>query len=247
MIQGTSLDAVRTMEFFTLTSNINNYLTAEDLPALKLDEMHTTVYLPAFKSFDEALQPYRKTGHTQTLLNLDAERDAALVGVGKIARAFADFPEPGKAEAAALLLKILGKYGKSPQTLGLTQETGVVINLLQDLDEPAAKTAADTIGATPWVELLRDTNNRFENTFRQRTQEESALETGRTKAARKVMQEALTQTCHLINALALVNGKEPYARLIDNIDLEIGRAKQIARQRSSAKAAREAKQQEPEG
>ncbi len=237
MIQGTSLDTLRSMEFFSVVTNIDSYLIEEDLHALKLDTVHTTVYRPALEAFDKTLQPFRKTGHTQTLLELDDERDAALLGIRKIARAFADFPETQTAEAATRLLRIFEKYGKAPQSLSLTQQTGVVVNLLQDLEEPAAKTDLQTIGATGWAERLKEANSRFETIYRQRTREEAAVETGQTAVMRKAMQEALTQTCNLINALALVNGSQPYEQLIDNINREITRAKQIVRMRSGMKAA----------
>lgn len=236
MIQGTSLDALRLMEFFALCSNVNDYLAAEDLTALKLNAVHTETYLPAFNALDDALKPFRKTGLTQTLLDLDARRDEALVGLAKIARSFIDFPVAEKAQTADLVKRTIDKYGKSPQALGLFEQTGVMINLLQDLSKADLKASVEAIGATPWVEILQETNNQFVEIFKQRTEEEAAIETGKTKAARFVMQKALTHTCKLINALAMVNNEAPYRGLTDNINREISRAKQIVKQRRNAKA-----------
>lgn len=234
MIQGTSLDALRLMEFFALCSNVNDYLKEEDLTALKINAVYTETYLPAFNALDEALIPFRKTGLTQALLDLDAQRDTAIVGLARIARSFIDFPVEEKAKAADLVKRHIDKYGKSPQALGLLQQTGVVINLLQDFGKPDVKAAVEAIGATPWVAILQKANNQFVEVFKQRTEEEAAIEPGKTKAARIAMQEALMYTCKFINALAMVNGEAPYQRMTDNINYEISRAKQIVKQRQSA-------------
>ena len=154
-----------------------------------------------------------------------------------ITRAHINFPIAEKAQAAELVKRTLDKYGKSIQELGFTEQTGVVINLLQDLTQTPVKEAVNIIGATPWVTILQKTNEQYIETFIQRTEIEATLKTGKTNAARLAMQAALTKMCKLINALALVHGEAAYKKLSDSINEEISSAKQIAKRRRSARSA----------
>lgn len=232
MIKSTSLKNIRVMEFFTLASNVKDYLAAEDLNALRIDAIVNNEYIPAFNAFDEALKPLRKTGLTDALLEADTRRDAAMVGLGAHVRAFIDFLDTAKAEAAARLKTIIDKYGKSPQRLSLTEQTGVVINLLQDLAQPQAQTDLALIGAETWAVKMETDNNEFQNIFKERIGLEATFEAGKTRATRDAVQDVFSRLCERINALALIDGVEPYQRIIDNINREVARARQIARQRS---------------
>lgn len=229
MIERSDLSRLRLMDFFQTQSNMLAHLRREDLEALKLKEVVNDVFLPAHSELDEALKPFRKTGLTDPLLALDAERDAAAVGFVAHIRLFLRFPETDKAEASERLMRIVEKYGERFHRLPQREQTGVVVNLLQDLDTPQATADLALLDATPWVEAMRTANNAFEQLYNDRTRLAAAAQTGRTRNARIALQEAFNRVVRTLNALALLEGEEPYGRLAENINREVQQALQTLR------------------
>lgn len=229
------------MGFFQNMANIKAFLEQEDLEALKLKAV-SDEFTAAFNALDTALKPFRKSGLTEGIAELDRRRDMALVGFAAHCRLFATFPDADKAAAAARLLLTLDKYGKAPQDKPAREETAIIYNLLQDLDEAPATADIGLIGATQWVTDLRTANTAYEKSYNDRTQHDAAVITGATKEARVAMYEVFRKLVQTINALAFLGGAEPYARLIDNINMEVRRAQQALKQRLSGNV----KDEEPE-
>ncbi len=235
MIKRTSLERLRTMEFFHINSRIDTLLQKEDLTALRLEEAYEKHYQPAFAAFDEATKPARKTGLTQPLLEADSRRDEATVALNAYLRAMTLSPDSDKREAAKRISLIVEKYGKGIQSLGLKEQTAVTTNLLQELNAATTKNDVEAIAAAPWVELIATANKEVETIMADRTAMEAVVETGKTRTTRDELQRALSALCERINALALIDGEAPYKNLIDNINQIVDEAIGTQKQRSSAK------------
>lgn len=224
MILRTDLKSLRIMDFFQTQSNIAAHLNGEDLAALKLENTVNNTFLPALEALDEALKPFRKTGLTDPLLTHDGERDAAIVGLTAHVRLFTGYPQADKAQAAARIKLTLDKYGKKPQSLPQREQTGAMTNLLQDLETPEKVADLERIMATPWVAWLKTANTAFETLYNERTRASATVETGKTRAARLALQEAFVLLARTIDALALLEGEQPYKTLADNINHEVRQA-----------------------
>lgn len=239
MIVRTNLSALRVMDFFQTQTNIGAHLQQEDLTALKLKNVVDNTFVPALTELDEALKPFRKTGLTDPLLALDAERDAAIVGLTAHVRAFLTYPETDKAEAAARLKLILDKYGKNIYRLPQREQTGAVTNLLQDMDTAEGRADLMLIIAHPWAVAMQTANTAFENLYNERTRAHAAVETGKTRAARNALQEAFGLVARTINALALLEGEAAYRNLANNINREVQQALAAKRARDAGEGEEE--------
>lgn len=220
MIKKFNLSRVRLMDFFQTMTNIKSFVDKENAKELGI-EAPKAVFYAKITALDEALKPLAKSELTQKLHLLDTQRDEALVGFLGHCRAFINFPDEAKSQAAQKLLLNVEKYGKNIQNKPLKEETAIITNLLQDLATSELQQAVSLIGAEKWIENLRTANEQFAKIHNDRTQEQSLIETGKTKEARQELQEAFKVLVQTINALALINGVEKYQNIINLINQEL--------------------------
>lgn len=225
MVKELSLSKVRLMEFFQVMTNIKVFLEKENLDTLGLEKVKKA-FDEKYTAFDEALKPIKKSEFTVEIHRLDAERDDALLGLLAHCRAFITFPNEAKSNAAKQILAQIEKYGKNIQIKPLQEETGIIINLLQDLSTSEMSQSLTTIGATEWITKMRTANDTLMQMYNSRTEEKGgAIEVGKSKKTRQELEEAFRNIVKTINALAFVNGEAPYRNLANALNEEVKRAR----------------------
>ena len=222
MILYFNLTKLRLMNFYQVMTNVQLFLSQEDLETLKLKDA-AKVFDEKYKAFDAAVQPMRGDVDTKELNKLDERRDKALIGLYGHVRVFTGFPEEAKATAAQQLQAILLKYDKAPQTKPLREETAIVSNVVSDLEVADAKAKLTLIGAEKWLDELKDANKKFEAAYNARTQRNMDL-VGQTKEKRIALDGEYRRLAHTINALATLGGEAPYKRLMSSINADIQQA-----------------------
>lgn len=222
MILYFNLTKLRLMNFYQVMTNVQLFLSQEDLETLKLKDA-AKVFDEKYKAFDAAVQPMRGDVDTKELNKLDERRDKALIGLYGHVRVFTGFPEEAKATAAQQLQAILLKYDKAPQTKPLREETAIVSNVVSDLEVADAKAKLTLIGAEKWLDELKDANKKFEAAYNARTQRNMDL-VGQTKEKRIALDDEYRHLAHTINALATLGGEAPYKRLMSSINADIQQA-----------------------
>ncbi len=222
MILYFNLTKLRLMNFYQVMTNVQLFLSQEDLETLKLKDA-AKVFDEKYKAFDAAVQPMRGDVDTKELNKLDERRDKALIGLYGHVRVFTGFPEEAKATAAQQLQAILLKYDKAPQTKPLREETAIVSNVVSDLEVADAKAKLTLIGAEKWLDELKDANKKFEAAYNARTQRNMDL-VGQTKEKRIALDGEYRHLAHTINALATLGGEAPYKRLMSSINADIQQA-----------------------
>ena len=222
MILYFNLTKLRLMNFYQVMTNVQLFLSQEDLETLKLKDA-AKVFDEKYKAFDAAVQPMRGDVDTKELNKLDERRDKALMGLYGHVRVFTGFPEEAKATAAQQLQAILLKYDKAPQTKPLREETAIVSNVVSDLEVADAKAKLTLIGADKWLDELKDANKKFEAAYNARTQRNMDL-VGQTKEKRIALDDEYRHLAHTINALATLGGEAPYKRLMSSINADIQQA-----------------------
>ena len=222
MILYFNLTKLRLMNFYQVMTNVQLFLSQEDLETLKLKDA-AKVFDEKYKAFDAAVQPMRGDVDTKELNKLDERRDKALIGLYGHVRVFTGFPEEAKATAAQQLQAILLKYDKAPQTKPLREETAIVSNIVSDLEVADAKAKLTLIGADKWLDELKDANKKFEAAYNARTQRNMDL-VGQTKEKRIALDDEYRRLAHTINALATLGGEAPYKRLMSSINADIQQA-----------------------
>ena len=222
MILYFNLTKLRLMNFYQVMTNVQLFLSQEDLETLKLKDA-AKVFDEKYKAFDAAVQPMRGDVDTKELNKLDERRDKALIGLYGHVRVFTGFPEEAKATAAQQLQAVLLKYDKAPQTKPLREETAIVSNVVSDLEVADAKAKLTLIGAEKWLDELKDANKKFEAAYNARTQRNMDL-VGQTKEKRIALDGEYRHLAHTINALATLGGEAPYKRLMSSINADIQQA-----------------------
>ena len=240
MILYFNLTKLRLMNFYQVMTNVQLFLSQEDLETLKLKDA-AKVFDEKYKAFDAAVQPMRGDVDTKELNKLDERRDKALIGLYGHVRVFTGFPEEAKATAAQQLQAILLKYDKAPQTKPLREETAIVSNVVSDLEVADAKAKLTLIGAEKWLDELKDANKKFEAAYNARTQRNMDL-VGQTKERRIALDDEYRHLAHTINALATLGGEAPYKRLMSSINADIQQALLAERPETKKKEPKEPKE-----
>ena len=240
MILYFNLTKLRLMNFYQVMTNVQLFLSQEDLETLKLKDA-AKVFDEKYKAFDAAVQPMRGDVDTKELNKLDERRDKALIGLYGHVRVFTGFPEEAKATAAQQLQAVLLKYDKAPQTKPLREETAIVSNVVSDLEVADAKAKLTLIGAEKWLDELKDANKKFEAAYNARTQRNMDL-VGQTKERRIALDDEYRHLAHTINALATLGGEAPYKRLMSSINADIQQALLAERPETKKKEPKEPKE-----
>ena len=222
MIKSSNLSKLKQLALFQVIKNILSFLKATDLNALMLQKV-TNELQTAFDVFDKAIIRARKTGLTELINELDAERDEVYRGFVAFLKSCLSLPFPAKAEAAKAILAIVSNYPYIP-TLPMSQQTAAMTNLLQDLDTPDVTNQLNLLGMAEVFELMIEKNTAFETAYNQRTEKEAQVEAEAAKKARLALEEAFRNVANTINGLENVLGEEPYRVLSDQINLEVSRA-----------------------
>lgn len=249
MMQITSfkLGNLRIEEDFAFHQRIQQYaqdlpttgaLIAEGLPETSVTFLTTGVntHKTAVESLDGALKVSTTVPSAKWVTEADASRDFAWTGLYYYVKAMTAHPDASIAAAAERALAILEKYG-NPTAKPQLEESGILHNLLQELNE--AKEAGDFNGLDiePWMERLENAENSFLTATDEKVQEEAAREVGLSKQARQAADDAYRKLVDIVNMLAAMHGDEKFATFIGNVNalVEQQRTKLKTRATNSAK------------
>ena len=208
-------------------------------PAAALTAAVTTL-TTGVDAFDDALKASATNPATATATAADDARDAAWRGVNNYVTAMCAHPTPDVAANAAEAKSLFDKYG-DPTKLAQTEESGILHNLLQDLEalDSGKRTA---LGLDVWITDLKTKENAYLAAAAQRTEADAARQVGIVKETRAAAEAAYRSLVNTVNALAMINGDTAYATFIDHVNAMIDRQKAISKARSTwAKNAEEAK------
>ncbi len=230
MITSTNLSMLRNLEHFQVMSNVLAYLKGENLEELKLTSLAET-FETKLRVYDEVLVLERGNVLSGKISQADAERDNALKALLNVVKAYTLFPESEKADAALKLLHVIEKYGKGIDRLPYLQESGVLSNLLQDLDTEENAAAAGLLHLEDWVNKLKEAAGRFDVLFVSREADNSTKLSGKVKEARQAVQAEFEQLALLVNACEVVYGAESYGTLTGKINEAVDYARQQATRR----------------
>ena len=232
MIKLFLLHFIRQMDFFQVMILIRDYLKKLDYSALKL-ELQAPEFETRLQAFDNSLKETRKTGKTKRLHELDDLRDEMVQGLYGHVKSQLNFPTPEVAKSAQDLWFILEKHGTKIYDLPVREESGTLVQLLQDLNKPENLINLQATTSLVWKERLEEYSKQYDDLYSDRTAVEANYEVGRAKAERVKTQAAFTDLCEQINALARVNGAEAYKELADFINRAVDAARITADQRST--------------
>ena len=192
------------------------------------------VFNGALDGYDTALKESSSIPSASVASNADGERDLAWRGVNAYAKAMTAHPTDATRTAAIEVKALFDKYG-DPTSLSQTEESGVLHNLIQDLQAlPAEKRTA--LALDVWIADLEAKEKTFLAAVQQRTSEQSARVAGIVKQSRQKADEAYDSLVETVNALVLLEGEADYATFIDHVNVLIDRQKTVLKTRSTLNA-----------
>jgi hypothetical protein len=180
----------------------------------------------AFSREEETLRVARKSRLTKEIVQGDAMRDSSYTGYKMAVKGLLSLPESEMLAAARRLWEHIKSY-RIVTTDQRDKQTGMMTSFINDLE---GKYAADVtvLGLMPLVTTMKTANEKVLALTSERDTENSVKIVGATKAARLVTDEAYRTLIDKVNALALLEGDEDYAGLIDAMNTQIARYKREA-------------------
>ena len=183
-----------------------------------------TALQTALKAEDDALALSKANLLSKEIKAIDAERDKHYKALRKAITFFLNHPDAELVKAAARLEQLLKDYNINP-AMQLDRETGLLLNLISDLE---TKSAADVtaLALTPVVQAMKQANEKLREVTRARANDRAVQIVGQLKQAQHASDEAYRALVQKVNALAVVEGEADYADFISKMNEQVKHYKQ---------------------
>lgn len=211
-------------------------LDAEGLPEASVAILTEAVngHTAAVTALDDALKGSASVPSSTLAAEAEQGRDGAWRGLNNYVKAMTAYPE-GTVAAEALAAKaLIDKYG-DPTDKPQTEESGILHNLIQDL-ENGKEGSFPNLQVDVWVTDLKNKNQRFLDFSKMRTEEEAARQVGIVKEKILWVNEAYRKLIDTVNAMVLLNGEAKFASFIDQMNILIDRQKTVLKARATNSA-----------
>ena len=227
-----NLTRLRTEEdfgFLKLVLAETENLPGEETPSILTAAVNS--FETAFNAFDAALKASATNPATASATDADVERDQSWRGINAYVKAMCNHPTDDVASAATEAKSLFDKYG-DPTSLVQTEESGVLHNLLQDL-ETFDSSKRTLLNLDVWITDLKTKEDTFLAAAAQRTEEDAARQVGIVKETRTAAESAYRSLVDTVNALAMINGDAEYATFIEHVNVVVERQKGILKARKT--------------
>ena len=183
-----------------------------------------TALQTALKAEDDALALSKANLLSKEIKAIDAERDRHYKALRKAITFFLNHPDAELVKAAQRLERLLKDYNIDPK-MQLDRETGLLLNLISDLE---TKSAADVtaLALTPVVQAMKQANDKLREVTRARANDRAVQIVGQLKQAQHASAEAYRALVQKVNALAVVEGEADYADFISKMNEQVKHYKQ---------------------
>ena len=183
-----------------------------------------TALQTALKAEDDALALSKANLLSKEIKAIDAERDKHYKALRKAITFFLNHPDAELVKAAQRLEQLLKDYNIDPK-MQLDRETGLLLNLISDLE---TKSAADVtaLALTPVVQAMKQANDKLREVTRARANDRAVQIVGQLKQAQHASDEAYRALVQKMNALAVVDGEADYADFISKMNEQVKHYKQ---------------------
>lgn len=231
-IKTISLTSLRVEEDFGFQKLI--LAETENLPSEETPSAQTavvTAFATAFNVFDAALKASATNPATASATDADTARDQSWRAANAYVKAMCSHPTADIANAASEAKSLFDKYG-DPTSLAQTEESGVLHNLLQDLETFDSSKRA-LLNLDVWITDLKAKEDAFLAAAAERTEADAARQVGIVKETRTAADAAYRSLVDTVNALAMINGDAAYATFIDHVNALIDRQKSILKARTT--------------
>ena len=222
-INSISLERMSNGSHFLFITDTVGLATAEVKVKTKVTA-ELTALQTALKAEDDALALSKANLLSKEIKAIDAERDKHYKALRKAITFFLNHPDAEQVKAAQRLERLLKDYNIDPK-MQLDRETGLLLNLISDLE---AKSAADVtaLALTPVVQAMKQANDKLREVTRARANDRAVQIVGQLRQAQHASDEAYHTLVQKVNALAVVEGEADYADFISKMNEQVKHYKQ---------------------
>ena len=192
-----------------------------------------TAYRAALDKEDGALVLSRKNLNTDEITRADSQRDSLYLGIKNTVKAFENAADPAMQQSARMLTQLFKDY-KIETSMQLDRETGLLSNLIADL-EGKYSSQVTVLSLTALLTALKMANETVRTAMSLRTSELAVKEIGAMRSARAIVDDCYRTMVKYINAYALIEGEPDYQNFIDVTNTEIVRYKRQVLGQGAAK------------
>ena len=196
-----------------------------------------SAFTDAYNNFDTALKASAVNPATASATDADTARDQSWRAANAYVKAMCSHPTADISTTAAEAKALFDKYG-DPTSLAQTEESGVLHNLLQDLNA-LSEDKRTALNLDVWIADLQSKEDAFLAAAAQRTEADAARQVGIVKETRTAAETAYRSLVDTVNALAIIEGDGDYATFIDHVNAMIDRQKAILKARATNNAKEE--------
>lgn len=189
-----------------------------NIQALQLEPMVIALE-NCIANMDSVFRVGRGNQTTATIEEADARRDAAIIGIRKLAEAYETHYNATYQEASQLIQGLIDRFGSRIAKMNYIAETQVIAAIINDCETDAPMQAAIALlHATEWVAELKEANTEFNRLFLMRNadiaeQPKKNIMTLRTETM-PVFQQLISTT----EAYYIALKKKEYLALMKKID-----------------------------
>ena len=229
--------SLRNNEHFQCQTEFKALVTEFDAGILKIEQLFENDYLPAYAALDEAITKILKNSFTDERSDSDRQRDQTFRGTVDTLNAGLNHFDPEVQEAARKLKIVFDTFGNVAQ-LPLNEETSAIYNLVQEITENHAASAAK-LNLTLWLAKLKADNEAYEALVTGGYEEEAAKTELRAKQTRTQIDKVVRRIIERLEALITIEGETNYAEFVRRLNLQLDRyANTLAQRRGIAAAKR---------
>ena len=224
-IEKIHLVSFKNEEHFQFHSEFD-YLVNQYSPSKLGIENEYPEYLACMQQEKEAIEPIRKSIHSDELSSKDKERDGVFRGFRDSVRAACNHYSLEVRDAAEKLWIVFDHYGNLA-TLSYNEETASIVNFIVDMRTNYSKELTTT-GLENWVKVLEEKNNSFDTLMKERFSDDAQKTTLKMKQVRTEIDKVYRTIIEKINALIIVNGSQTYEGFVREMNERIDKYQNIA-------------------
>jgi hypothetical protein len=162
----------------------------------------------------------RSSRYTKQIAEADKRRNKATVGISLTVAANLRHFNPDVAESARAIKIRLKSFNSYIETKPYTEKSSAIQILVKDLKENFAE-QIHTLHLNEWINELSDAQNQFDSLFDMRNEERAEFPTEKIAAVRKKSDKLYRKMVAILEAYALLNGKDDTTDFIKELNAEI--------------------------
>ena len=214
-----TLDRFRNSEFLQYMKDVLELVNTNDVDALQVTTQRDAL-ATLTNQMDDLFQQEQSSGITQELIDLDARRDKAFMGIKANLEAYNYHYDDRMESAARSLLFNLNNYGTNIPRMNYQAETAVIDSMLSDWEtETNLINAVTTTGLTDWIAELKAGNEAFNARYLARVSESAANPATSFTSVREVATNAYKVLTAHVEAHATLGSNATHQELVNEFGI----------------------------